>query len=119
MCDFHAEGISETYKTSQEQQQPKFVSHAFCTTQTCKLRHRLTLVEVDASPCRSGHYVYTAHSTRAVSTLVPNDSGASINLIMKAAGWTNVSMFAQFYMKHTEEKPTLGQVVLERFLTKH
>ena len=105
MCDFHAEGISETYKTSQEQQQPKFVSHAFGTTHTCQHRHHLTLVEADASPCRSGHYVYTAHSTRAVSTLVPNDSGASINLIMKAAGWSNASTFAKLYKKYTEEKP--------------
>ncbi|WP_419593559.1 tyrosine-type recombinase/integrase, partial [Thiolapillus sp.] len=63
--------------------------------------------------------VYTAHSTRAASTSAANDSGASINLIMKAAGWTNASTFAKFYKKHTEEKPTLGQVVLERFLTKH
>ena len=57
--------------------------------------------------------VYTAHSTRAASTSAANDSGASINLIMKAAGWTNASMFAKFYKKHTEEKPTLGQVVME------
>ena len=101
MCGFHAEGISETYKTSEEQQQLKFVSHAFGTTHTCSrwLKWTLARAVVDTN-------VYTAHSTRAASTSAANDSGASINLIMKAAGRTNASTFAKFCKKHSEEKLT-------------
>ena len=50
-------------------------------------------------------YQFGAHSTRSASTSAAKRSGLDITTIMRAAGWSNASTFAQFYNKPIEHSP--------------
>ena len=47
--------------------------------------------------------VFKSHSTRAAATSAAHLANVNVELIMKAAGWTNVSTFAKFYKKPIQE----------------
>ena len=66
-----------------------------------------------ANACTDTHQ-FGAHSTRSASTSAAKRSGLDITTIMRAAGWSNASTFAQFYNKPIEHSPdaNFGQAVL-------
>ena len=61
--------------------------------------------------------MYSAHSTRAVSTSAAASAGVSLKVILKAAGWSGEHIFHRFYRRQLE--PNFGQKVLDGVLNKH
>ena len=57
--------------------------------------------------------IYTAHSTRAVSTSTASAAGMSISDIMTAAGWSQESTFVKYYKMNINEN--LGKRVMEEY----
>lgn len=55
---------------------------------------------------------YKAHSTRAAATSAAKRNAASIDTIMKAAGWKTSNTFAKFYNKPVETNEDFAELVL-------
>ena len=61
---------------------------------------------------------FTAHSTRSASTSAARSLGVPIDNIMKAAGWSNVHTFKRYYQKEIKTDSSLGQALMDCFLSK-
>ena len=60
---------------------------------------------------------YGSHSTRGASASAAKRLGASLNLIMRQAGWRNAESFGRFYNKELEQEPNIvGQMLLNNAL---
>ena len=60
---------------------------------------------------------YGSHSTRGASASAANRLGASMNLILRQAGWKNADSFAKYYNKELDQDPAnVGQVLLQNAL---
>ncbi|CAC5387480.1 unnamed protein product [Mytilus coruscus] len=57
--------------------------------------------------------MFKAHSTRAASTSAAFSAGMPINDILKAAGWSNESVFGRFYQKKIAPSTYLGDTILQ------
>ena len=58
---------------------------------------------------------YGAHSTRSATTSAASTTNLPIDIIMKAAGWTNATTFQRFYNKPIEQSPNLGEHLLSLY----
>ena len=61
---------------------------------------------------------FSAHSTRMASTSAAHTYGVPVSVIMRDAGWTNAGTFAKFYNKSVGDKLSMGQALLDGFLSK-
>ena len=60
---------------------------------------------------------YSGHSTRAAACSAVAER-ASLDTVLKAAGWQSESTFAKFYKKDMQSAQNFGQVLLDRYLKK-
>ena len=60
---------------------------------------------------------FSAHSTRAASTLAALSSGVPVDVVLRAAGWSSESTFTRFYRK--EPAVNMGQALLDSYLHKN
>ncbi len=58
--------------------------------------------------------LYTTHSTRKASTSQASTMSVPLGTILRAAGWSNASTFAQFYRLPVMDHDTFANAVLQR-----
>ena len=57
--------------------------------------------------------IFKPHRVRAASTSKAKKSGATIQTILRAAGWTNKNTFAKFYDKPVTASEMFANIVLK------
>ncbi|CAC5405660.1 unnamed protein product [Mytilus coruscus] len=77
-----------------------------CATIARWIKTVLKLAGIDAD-------MFKAHSTRAASTSAAFLAGMPIKDILKAAGWSNESVFGRFYQKKIAPSTYLGDTILQ------
>ncbi|KAG7307102.1 hypothetical protein JYU34_007242 [Plutella xylostella] len=58
--------------------------------------------------------VFGAHSTRHASTSAARSAGISLDVILRAAGWTNTSTFARYYDRPISDEGAFAKSILSK-----